>query len=190
MIPDTKTIIDNLQNLNRFQLPENFRGKSGWYVQLWWIVQSVLFRTSPQFMYGWRRFLLRLFGAKIGKNVILRPTMRTQFPWKVSIGDHSWIGDDVVLYSLGEIHIGKNVVISQKSYLCTGNHDYTDPTFPIYAEPIHIKNQCWLATDVYVAPGVTVGTGTVVGARSSVFKNLPPGKLCIGCPAKPIKDRI
>ena len=178
------------QDLSKFKLPPNFRGKAGWYVQLWWIVQDTLFRWSPQFMYGWRRFLLKLFGAKIGKDVIIRPTAKVTFPWKVKIGDYSWIGDDVVLYSLGEIEIGNNVVISQRSYICTGSHDYTKIDFPILAKKIVIEDEAWLATDVFVAPGVKIGKGTVVGARSSVFKDLPPGKVCIGNPAKPIKDRI
>ena len=178
------------QDLYKFKLPPNFRGKPGWYVQLWWIVQDTLFRWSPQFMYGWRRFLLKLFGAKIGKDVIIRPTAKVTFPWKVKIGDYSWIGDDVVLYSLGEIEIGNNVVISQRSYICTGSHDYTKIDFPILAKKIVIEDEAWLATDVFVAPGVKIGKGTVVGARSSVFKDLPPGKVCIGNPAKPIKDRI
>ena len=177
------------QQLNTFKLPPNFRGKPGWYVQLWWIVQALLFRPSPQFMYGWRRFLLRSFGANIGKGVMLRPTVRTQFPWKVSIGDHSWVGDDVVLYSLGVITIGRNAVVSQKSYLCAGSHDYTQPDFPIVGLPVVIKDECWLATDVYVAPGVTIGKGTVVGARSSVFKSLPAGMVCMGSPAKVVKRR-
>ena len=179
-----------IQDLSKFKLPSNFRGKPGWYVQLWWIVQDTLFRWSPQFMYGWRRFLLRLFGAKVGKRVLIRPTAKVTFPWKVKIGDHSWIGDDVVLYSLGEIEIGNNVVISQRSYICTGSHDYTKIDFPIFAKKIVIEDEAWLATDVFVAPGVRIGRGTVVGARSSVFKDLPPGKVCIGNPAKPIKDRI
>ncbi len=177
------------QNLSAFSIPENFRGRPGWYVQLWWIVQSLLFNPSPQFMYGWRRFLLRLFGAEIGKKVLLRPKMRTQFPWKVSIGDFSWIGDDVVLYSLGQITIGANVVVSQKCYLCTGSHDSSEPSFPIFFLPIDIEDECWLATDVFVGPGVGIGKGTVVGARSSVFKSLPAGKICIGSPAKIIRDR-
>lgn len=179
-----------IQDLSKFKLPSNFRGKPGWYVQLWWIVQDTLFRWSPQFMYGWRRFLLRLFGAKVGKRVLIRPTAKVTFPWKVKIGDYSWIGDDVVLYSLGEIEIGNNVVISQRSYICTGSHDYTKIDFPIFAKKIVIEDEAWLATDVFVAPGVRIGRGTVVGARSSVFKDLPPGKVCIGNPAKPIKDRI
>lgn len=179
-----------MQTLNDFRLPDGFRGRPGWYVQLWWLVQSLLMHTSPQFMYGWRRFLLRAFGANIGTNVIIRPSVTITYPWKVSIGDDSWIGDHVELYSLGEITIGRNVVISQKSYLCAASHDYDKPDFPIWARAVTVKDGCWLATDVYVAPGVSIGQGTVVGARSSVFKDLPAGKICMGSPAKVIKERV
>jgi putative colanic acid biosynthesis acetyltransferase WcaF len=179
-----------MQLLNTFKLPENFRGKNAFIVQLWWIVQGTFFRMSPQFMYGFRRFLLRLFGAKIGKKVIIRPTVRITYPWKVSIGNYSMVGDDVVLYSLGDIEIGDNVVISQKSYLCTGSHDYLQIDFPIFAKKITIENQCWLATDVFVAPGITIKEGTVVGSRSSVYKDLPANKVCVGNPAKIIRERL
>lgn len=178
-----------IQKLNTFKLPKSFRGKNALVVQLWWLVQAILFKNSPQFMYGYRRFLLRLFGAKIGKNVIVRPSVKTTYPWKVSIGDYSWIGDDVNLYSLGEIEIGKNVVISQKSYLCTGSHNYLQLDFPIFAKKITIEDQCWLATDVFVAPGITIKNGTVVGARSSVYKDLPANKVCIGNPVEIIRER-
>ena len=180
----------NYQDLNLYKIPKGFRGKSKIFVQFWWIIHALFFKLSPQVLYGWRRFLLRSFGAKIGKKVIIRPSVQITYPWKVSIGDNCQIGDEVVLYSLGEIEIGNNVVISQRSYLCTGSHDYLKIDFPIYAEQITIKEQCWLGTDVYVAPGITIGTATVVGARSSVFKDLPTGKVCIGSPAKVIKDRI
>lgn len=178
------------QNLNIFKLPKNFRGRNAFVVQLWWIVQGTFFRMSPQFLYGFRRFILRAFGAKIGKKVKIRPTVRITYPWKVSIGDYSWIGDDVVLYSLGDIEIGENVVISQKSYLCTGSHNYLQIDFPIFAKKITIKNQCWIATDVFVAPGITIKEGTVVGSRSSVYKDLPANKVCIGNPAKIIRERL
>jgi len=179
-----------MQKLNKFKLPKNFRGRSTLVVQLWWMTDFFFFKLSPQVMYGWRRFLLRLFGAKIGKNVIIRPNITITYPWKISIGDYSWIGDNVELYSLGEIEIGSNVVISQKSYLCAASHDYDKEDFPIWSKKITIEDECWLATDVYVAPGVTVGKGTVVGARSSVFKDLPAGKVCVGSPARAIRDRI
>ena len=110
-------------------------------VQLWWFVQATLFAWSPQIFYAWRRFLLRLFGAEIGKGVLIRPTVTVTYPWKVKIGDFSWIGDDVVLYSLGEIIIEDNVVIFQKSYICTASHDYTKPNFPIFAKQIFIESE-------------------------------------------------
>lgn len=158
-------------------------------VQLWWIVQGTLFGMSPQFMFGWRRWLLRRFGAQVGQGVLLRPSVRVTYPWKVSIGDHAWIGDDVVLYSLGEIEIGEDAVVSQRSYLCAASHDYTQVDFPIFAQKVTIGPEAWLATDVFVAPGVTVGEGAVVGARSSVFHDLPPRMVCVGSPAKAIKPR-
>ncbi|WP_292245489.1 putative colanic acid biosynthesis acetyltransferase [Mesonia sp.] len=180
----------NIQNLNTYKTPPGFRGRSKITVQLWWLVQATLFKLSPQFMYAWRRFLLRIFDAKIGKNVIIRPSVKITYPWKLSIGDYAWVGDDVVLYTLGEIEIGAHAVISQKSYLCTGSHDYKSESFEIYAQKISIEKKCWLATDVYVAPGVTIGEGSVIGARSSVFKNVPKQKIGFGSPFKIIKNRI
>jgi len=185
MIP----VMPEIQRLNSFRLPVGFRARSAIAVQLWWIIQATLFSCSPQVMYGWRRWLLRLFGARIGEGVLLRPSAKITFPWKVVIGDHAWIGDEVVLYSLGEIEIGNNAVVSQRSYLCTASHDYTQSDFPIYGKKISIGDQAWLATDVFVAPGVSIGEGAVVGARSSVFNDLPPMMVCMGSPAKPIKPR-
>ena len=182
--------MNKIQDLNKFILPRNFRSRNAFVVQLWWIVQGTFFRMSPQFLYGFRNFLLRLFGAKIGEKVIIRPTARITYPWKVSIGDYSWIGDDVVLYSLGEIEIGKNVVISQKSYICTASHDYLQSDFPIFAKKSTIEDECWLATDVFVSPGITIGEGSVIGSRSSVYKDIPSNKVCIGSPAKIIRERI
>jgi len=186
MTPDTQQI----QQLNLFVLPLGFRGRSAVVVQLWWLVQATLFACSPQFMYGWRRWLLRLFGAKVGQGVLLRPSVKVTYPWKVSIGNFVWIGDDVVLYSLGEIEIGDHAVVSQRSYICAAGHDYTKIDFPIFDKKVYIGEQAWLATDVFVAPGVLVGMGTVVGARSSVFHDLPPMMVCVGSPAKPIKARV
>jgi putative colanic acid biosynthesis acetyltransferase WcaF len=177
------------QDLRNFKLPPNFRGKPAWYVQTWWLAQMLFFKTSPQFMYGWRRFLLRCFGAKIGKKVMIRPSAHIQFPWKLQVGEYSWVGDSVVLYNLDTIKIGCHSVVSQRSYLCTGSHHHEIPDFTIYTKPIIIEDQCWLAADVFVAPGVTVGEGTVVGSRSSVFKSLPSGKICFGTPAIVVKDR-
>jgi len=177
------------QDLDRFRLPEGFRGRPAWLVQTWWLVETLLFRFSPQVMYGWRRSLLRLFGAKVGRDVLIRPTARVTYPWKLTIGDCSWIGDDVVLYSLGQIRIGSHTVISQKSYVCTGTHDYTQARFDISATPVNIGDEVWIAADVFVAPGVAIGNGAVVGARSTVLSDLPAGMVCYGQPAKPVRAR-
>jgi len=180
----------DVQQLKTFLLPAGFRGRSAVIVQLWWLVQATLFRCSPQFMFGWRCWLLKLFGAQVGRAVRIRPSVKITYPWKVAIGNHVWIGDDVVLYSLGEIEIGDNSVVSQRSYLCAASHDYTQPDFPIYQNKVFIGAQVWLATDVFVAPGITIGFGAVVGARSSVFHDLPPMMVSLGSPAKPIRSRL
>lgn len=178
------------QDLSKFQVPHDFRGRSKVLIQLWWIVQATLFRISPQFMYEWRNFLLRLFGAKIGKGVKIRPTSNVTYPWNLSMGNYSWIGDDCTIYNLGRISIGSNVALAHKVYLCTGMHDYNDILFAIYAKEIVICDEVWLPNDVFVGPGVTIGRGTVVGARSTVLSDLPEAMICYGNPAKPIKPRV
>ena len=179
-----------IQDLSRFRIPQNFRGRSAVMVQFWWLVQATFFQWSPQFAYGFRRWILRCFGAKIGDGAIIRPSVTITYPWKVSIGNYAWIGDDVVLYSLGDINIGDNAVISQRSYVCTGDHDYTKSDFPIRSRKIVVGDQAWLAADVFIAPGVSIGAGAVIGARSSVFQDMPAGMLCMGYPCKPVKTRM
>jgi putative colanic acid biosynthesis acetyltransferase WcaF len=178
------------QDLSLFRVPRDFRGRSAWVVQLWWLVQDTLFRMSPQVLFGWRCFLLRLFGAQVGSNVKFRSTARITYPWKLSIGDNVWVGDDCVLYNLGQITLGSNVALAHGVYLCTGLHDFTRLEFPMYTKPIVIEDEVWLTNDVFVAPGVTVGRGSVVGARSSVFGNLPGGMICFGTPALARKPRF
>jgi len=177
------------QDLSKFRIPPGFRGRSAVVVQIWWIVQGTLFRWSPQALYAWRNFLLRLFGARIGKSVRFRPTVRVTYPWRLSVGDNVWIGDDCVLYNLGDITIGSSVAIAHNVYLCTGTHDYTKIDFPIGQRPIHIEDEVWLTNEIFVGPGVTIGRGTVVGVRSTVLQDLPPAMICYGHPAKPVRPR-
>lgn len=177
------------QDLSLFRLPPKFRGKSAWIVQLWWIVQVFLFQSSPQAFYQWRNFLLRCFGARIGKHVKIRPSASIVYPWRLTIGNYSWVGDEVVLYTLGEVNIGDHTVISQRSYLCAGSHDINDLAFRITNDPIQVGDQCWIASDVFVCPGVKIGSGTVVGARSTVTGSLGPGIIAYGTPATAVKIR-
>jgi putative colanic acid biosynthesis acetyltransferase WcaF len=178
------------QRLDTFRLPPGFRGRPALYVQFWWIVQALIVKPLPQVCYPIRRFLLRAFGAKIGQCVLIRPGVEITFPWKVSIGDNTWIGDDVTLYSLGPITIGANTVISQKSYICAADHDYTHTSFPIRERAVRIGGQVWIGADVWVGPGVSVADGAVVGARSSVLSDLPESMVCVGTPCKPRKPRV
>ncbi|MBD1804120.1 colanic acid biosynthesis acetyltransferase WcaF [Microcoleus sp. FACHB-SPT15] len=178
-----------LVDLRQYNQAGYDRGRPGWVVLLWWLVQAIAFPLSPHTFNRFRQLLLRLFGAKIGTGVVIRPTARFTYPWKVEIGDYSWIGDDVVLYSLEPIHIGCHCVISQKSYLCTGSHDIQDPAFTLITSPITIGNGVWIATDCFIAPGVQIGANAVVGARSSVFSNIPAQQVCWGTPARPRYQR-
>jgi putative colanic acid biosynthesis acetyltransferase WcaF len=180
----------SVQDLKSFRLPANFRGEPAWFVQLWWLVEATLFHGSPQLLYGFRNWLLRRFGARIGKGVRIRPTVEITYPWKLSIGDWCWIGDHVTLYTLGEIEVGENAVISQHSYICSASHDYTLPTFDVFDRPVHIGPEAWLATGVFVGPGVTIGNGAVIGARSVVLKDMPAMMVCAGYPAQVLRPRV
>jgi putative colanic acid biosynthesis acetyltransferase WcaF len=173
----------NVQDLGRYRNPPDLRGRSAVQVQLWWIVQALLFHTSPQFLYGWRCWLLRLFGAKIGKGVIIRPSVRVTYPWKLEIGDRAWVGDYAELYTLDRITIGEDAVVSQYSKLVTGSHDFDRPTFDMVTKPIVIEKQAWVAADCFIAPGVTVGKGAVVLARSLVTRDVPEFMVVAGQPA-------
>jgi putative colanic acid biosynthesis acetyltransferase WcaF len=164
-------------------------GRPKLVVFLWYLLQETLFRYSPVPCYGFRRWLLTLFGCKLGQGARVRPRARLHYPWRIEIGDHSAIGDDAWLYSMDTIKIGAHSVISQKSFLCTASHDYRDPRFRLTHQPITVGNGVWIAADVYVAPGVTIGDNAVIGARSSVFHDMPPGMVCYGYPCRPIKPR-
>jgi putative colanic acid biosynthesis acetyltransferase WcaF len=187
MSPERRSVY---QDLKSYRLPKGLRGASAPYVQFWWIVQSLLFHPSPQALYGWRRFLLRCFGARIGERVLLRPTVRVTYPWKLEIGDRSWIGDHVELYTLDRIHIGKDAVISQGTYLCTGTHDHREPSFSMQTKPIVIEDQAWVAAECFVYPGVTIAYGAVAAARSVVTKDVPEAVIVAGQPAVAVGRRV
>ncbi len=174
-----------LVDLSKYDQSSFDRGRASWFILLWWLVQAIAFPLSLHNFIFFRCWLLRLFGAKVGKKVVIRPTARFTYPWKVEIGDYSWIGDDVVFYSIDRIHIGSHCVISQKSYLCTASHDIHDRAFRLITAPVKIGNGAWVATDCFVAPGVTIGENTVIGARSSVFRDIPSQQVAWGSPCTP-----
>lgn len=155
-----------------------------------WSVGELFFRYSLRTMFGWRAFLLGLFGARIGRHVNVYRTARIEQPWNVSIGDWSSVGDHARIYSLGPVSVGRRVTISQYAHLCAGTHDYSYPALPLVRAPIVIGDDVWVCADAFVGPGVTVGAGSVVGARAVAVKDVPPWTVVGGNPAKVIKQRV
>lgn len=177
-------------DLSKYDQSWYSKERSNAVVLLWWFIQGTVFRFSIHNMYAWRAFLLRCFGAKIGKNVLIRSSAKFTYPWKVTIGDNSWIGDNVQFYSLDKIIIGNDCVVSQESYLCTGTHDIKDEKFGLLTKPIVVKDGAWIASDVFVYPGITIYEMGVVAARSTVVKDVPYNEVHMGAPAKFIKKRF
>lgn len=141
-------------------------------------------------MNSWRIFILKIFGAKIGKNTKIRPSVIITYPWNIEIGDDTYIGDDVVLYSLDKINIGNSVSLSYGAFLCTGTHDYTKPTFDLIINPINVKDQAWIGAQAFLHPGINVEKGCVLAARSVLTKSTIELGVYAGSPAKFIKKRI
>ena len=156
---------------------------------LWIIIWSCLFRPSPKILHGWRRSLLRLFGAKIGHGAHPHPSTRIWAPWNLEMGEHSCLANNTDCYCVNRICIGAHSTVSQYSFLCTASHDYTNPTMPLSTAPIKIGEGVWIAADVFVGPGIEIGDGAVIGARSSVFRSVEPWTVVAGNPAKVIKRR-
>lgn len=154
-----------------------------------WTGGAWLLRWSPRPMFAWRRFVLRLFGARVGRHVHLYPSTRIYMPWNLEIGDWAAIGEDVFIYSLGNVRIGVGAAISYRAHVCAGAHDLTDAALPLLKPPVVIEDQVWIGTDAFIGPGVTIGAGAVVGARSVVVRNVQPMMIVAGNPAKVIRER-
>ncbi len=155
----------------------------------WQIVWLLLYRPTPRLFHVWRCLLLRLFGAKLGKAVHPYPSARVWAPWNLEMGDHACLSEGVDCYCVAKIRIGAHSTISQYSFLCTASHDHTQAAMPLVASPITIGERVWITADVFVGPGVTIGDGAVVTARSSVFNDLPPWMVARGNPAVPVRER-
>jgi putative colanic acid biosynthesis acetyltransferase WcaF len=156
---------------------------------LWNLVRRTVFRWGLPRAFGWRRWLLRRFGAKVGDTAFVRKSAWIWHPWLFEIGEHSTLADGVVIYNLGRVSIGDHTVLSQDVYVCAGTHDYTKPDLPLLKPPIRIGDGVWIAAQAFVGPGVTIGDNSVVGARSVVMKDVPPGVVVAGNPARVIKQR-
>jgi putative colanic acid biosynthesis acetyltransferase WcaF len=157
---------------------------------LWAVVWAVLFRPSPAPLHGWRRWLLRRFGAVIGRGAHPYPSVRVWAPWQLKMGDHSCLADGVHCYNVAPISLGDFAIVSQRSFLCAATHDHTDPEFRLVSIPIVIHDRAWVAAEAFIGPGVTVGEGAVVGARAVVVKNVDPWTVVVGNPGKRVGTRV
>lgn len=158
---------------------------------LWSIVWGLLARPLPRSVgTGWKRILLRLFGAKIASTAVVYSSAKVYFPANLVMGEYSCLASDVNCYNVAPIIIKDNTTVSQGAYLCTASHDITNALNPLVTAPIIIEDQAWIAADAFVGMGVTVGQGAVVGARAAVFKDVEPWTVVGGNPAKFIKQRI
>jgi putative colanic acid biosynthesis acetyltransferase WcaF len=156
---------------------------------LWGVVWLMLFRPSPRPLHGWRRFLLRLFGATVGPGAHPYPSAKVWAPWNLSMAAHSCLADGVECYNVAPISLGPSALVSQRAFLCAATHDYADPAFPLVPKPITVGAGAWVAAEAFVGPGVTVGDGAVVGARAVVTKDVEPWAVVAGNPARVVKHR-
>lgn len=134
--------------------------------------------------------VLRWFGATIGRGVNIKPSVNVKYPWQLSIGDYSWIGEGVWLDSLAPIAIGAHACLSQGVYCCTGSHDWTDPAFGLITKPISIENGAWVGARATILPGVTVASHCVITAGSVLSKSTEPDMIYAGNPAVALKKRV
>ena len=156
---------------------------------VWGVVYTLFFRPTPRNFHWWRNMILRVFGAKLHPKARVYPRAKIWAPWNLTMHEGATVGDDVDVYCVAPITLEAWAGVSQYCYLCAASHDFDDVRFPLTPAPIRLGRRCWLAADVFVGPGVTIGAGAVVGARSSVFTDLPPWMVSIGTPAKPIRPR-
>ena len=180
--------VDGLPSIDAHRVPpSSFGAKHKLGRAAWGLVWALLFRTSPRPLFAWRRWLLGLFGAKLDPRARVYPRAKVWAPWNLEMAAFATLADDVDVYCVDRVRLGERAIVSQYAYLCGASHDFEDDGRPLVPQPIEIGARAWIAADVFVGPGVTLGEGCVVGARSSVFGDLPAWHVCVGSPAKPLR---
>jgi putative colanic acid biosynthesis acetyltransferase WcaF len=169
--------------LDRFNNSEFDRGASLLKEGLWWVVRSLLFAPWFPVPSSLKVAALRAFGATVGEGVVIRSRVNITFPWKLTIGDHVWIGDEVLILSLAPVRIDSHVCVSQRAFLCTGSHRFRCENFDLVTLPITIGEGCWIAAGVFIAPGVTLSPRTMCAAGAVVLKSAGPDQVLAGNPA-------
>lgn len=167
-------------------IPRSLKIRRGVWVLVW----ILFFRPTPRGIFnGWRLFLLRLFGARIGRGSKVAASCFVWAPWNLEMGEFSVLGDSVDCYAMDKIRIGSKVAVSQRTFLCTGSHDIYSLRRPLVTKPITIGDHCWIAAESMIMPGVSIAEGTIVGARSLVTKDMPAWSVCAGHPCVMLRPR-
>jgi putative colanic acid biosynthesis acetyltransferase WcaF len=176
-------------DLSRFSTGGFDRGASAVKELLWLMVSLILFRLCPFKLSALKCLVLKLFGGRIGRGVVIKPAVKITFPWKLNLGDHVWLGEECWLLNLAPITIKAHACISQRAFLCTGNHDFKSPAFDLITKPIEVDQGAWIGANAFVGPGVTVGTHAVLTAGSVATRDLQPYGIYQGNPAVFVHQR-
>lgn len=155
--------------------------------RLLWTLSSPLFFLSPRPLWGWRRTMLRAFGARVAAGAHVYPSVRITIPWHLDLGEQCAVGDRAILYALGPITVGARATISQGAHLCAGTHDVSRPDRPLLKPPVTVADDAWVAADAFIGPGVIVGAGAIVGARAVVIKDVAAATVVAGNPARLVR---
>ncbi len=156
----------------------------------WFFLGQPLLRSSWIPSASFRVHLLRIFGARIGKGVVIKPSVDVKYPWHLVVGDYCWIGEHAWIDNLTTVRISGNVCISQGAYLCTGNHDWSDPAFGLMIAPIELGEGSWAGAKCILTPGTHLGKGSVAGAGAVVTGSIPDYEIYAGNPARFIRRRV
>jgi putative colanic acid biosynthesis acetyltransferase WcaF len=179
----------NPVNLARFENVWYRPGRPLLIRALWFVFGLPILRSPLLPISSVRRTILRLFGARVGRGVVIKPGVRIKYPWLFGMGDYCWIGEDCWIDNIAPVTLGNHVCISQGAYLCTGNHDWSDPTFGLLIDPIEIRDGAWIGARALLAPGVEVSECAVVTAGSVVTQDIPPYEIYGGNPAGFLRRR-
>lgn len=175
-------------NIQKNRIAQKYTRKEQ-LARIGWIFGKLIFLCTPRPLFGLRRIILRIFGAKVGKKVNIYSSTTIYFPWNLHIGDYSAIGEHALIYNLGLVEIGKNVTISHMAQVCAGTHDYSDPTMPLLKPKIVIEDNVWICTQAFIGPGVKINKGAVIGACAVLMKDAKEWTVYTGNPAREIKSR-
>ena len=175
---------------DRFNSREGFAlGRSKPFFAVWYLVKCIFFLSPLPWPRSWKRGLLRFFGAEVGPGVYIKPRVNVHIPWNLSIGAHTWVGEEVCIINFAPVKIGAHCCISQRVFLCAGSHDYRAENMRYRHAPIVVEDGVWVGAQVFVGPGVTLKKESVITAGSVATKDTPEAMVCGGNPALPLRHR-